>query len=116
MHAGNQGFNAGDNFACNTRRGSELSFEIRKRNGLLVPQTLRAIRYRAVLHGGAFCPNIRQNLVFAFAYNAIGIPGAAGVLYPTFGILLSLVVAALAMSLSSVPVIANVLRLRATPL
>ena len=55
-------------------------------------------------------------MVFAFAYNAIGIPGGAGVLYPTFGILLSLVVAALAMSLSSVPVIANVLRLRATPL
>jgi P-type Cu+ transporter len=60
--------------------------------------------------------NIRQNLVFAFAYNVIGIPVAAGVLYPTFGILLSPVVAALAMSLSSVSVIANALRLRATPL
>lgn len=60
--------------------------------------------------------NIRQNLVFAFAYNAIGIPIAAGVLYPTFGILLSPVVAALAMSLSSVSVIANALRLRATHL
>ena len=57
--------------------------------------------------------NIRQNLVFAFAYNVIGIPVAAGVLYPTFGILLSPVVAALAMSLSSVSVIANALRLRA---
>ena len=57
--------------------------------------------------------NIRQNLVFAFAYNAIGIPVAAGVLYPAFGILLSPVVAALAMSLSSVSVIANALRLRA---
>ena len=56
--------------------------------------------------------NIRQNLVFAFAYNAIGIPVAAGVLYPSFGILLSPVVAALAMSLSSVSVIANALRLR----
>ena len=56
--------------------------------------------------------NIRQNLVFAFAYNVIGIPVAAGVLYPTFGILLSPVVAALAMSLSSVSVIANALRLR----
>jgi Cu+-exporting ATPase len=56
--------------------------------------------------------NIRQNLVFAFAYNVIGIPIAAGVLYPTFGILLSPVVAALAMSLSSVSVIANALRLR----
>ena len=60
--------------------------------------------------------NIRQNLVFAFAYNAIGIPVAAGVLYPHFGILLSPVVAALAMSLSSVSVIGNALRLRATHL
>jgi len=57
--------------------------------------------------------NIRQNLVFAFAYNVIGIPVAAGVLYPVFGILLSPVVAALAMSFSSVSVIANALRLRA---
>jgi P-type Cu+ transporter len=57
--------------------------------------------------------NIRQNLVFAFAYNAIGIPVAAGVLYPAFGVLLSPVVAALAMSLSSVSVIGNALRLRA---
>jgi P-type Cu+ transporter len=60
--------------------------------------------------------NIRQNLVFAFAYNAIGIPVAAGVLYPLFGILLSPVVAALAMSLSSVSVIGNALRLRASRL
>jgi len=60
--------------------------------------------------------NIRQNLVFAFAYNVIGIPVAAGVLYPVLGILLSPVVAALAMSLSSVSVIANALRLRAAPL
>ena len=60
--------------------------------------------------------NIRQNLVFAFAYNAIGIPVAAGVLYPTFGILLSPIVAALAMSLSSVSVIGNALRLRAARL
>ncbi len=60
--------------------------------------------------------NIRQNLVFAFAYNAIGIPVAAGALYPTFGILLSPVVAALAMSLSSVSVITNALRLRAAHL
>jgi Cu+-exporting ATPase len=56
--------------------------------------------------------NIRQNLVFAFAYNAIGVPVAAGVLYPVFGILPSPVVAALAMSVSSVSVIANALRLR----
>jgi Cu+-exporting ATPase len=60
--------------------------------------------------------NIRQNLVFAFLYNALGIPVAAGVLYPFFGIMLSPVVAALAMSLSSVSVICNALRLRAVRL
>ncbi len=56
--------------------------------------------------------NIRQNLVFAFVYNAVGIPIAGGALYPAFGILLNPMVAALAMSLSSVSVIANALRLR----
>jgi Cu+-exporting ATPase len=60
--------------------------------------------------------NIRQNLFFAFAYNAAGIPLAAGVLYPTFGLLLSPIIAAAAMSLSSVSVIANALRLRAVRL
>lgn len=56
--------------------------------------------------------NIRQNLFFAFIYNSLGVPVAAGVLYPAFGILLSPVIAAAAMSLSSVSVIANALRLR----
>jgi Cu+-exporting ATPase len=56
--------------------------------------------------------NIRQNLAFAFVYNVVGIPIAAGALYPAFGILLNPMVAALAMSLSSVSVIANALRLR----
>jgi Cu+-exporting ATPase len=56
--------------------------------------------------------NIRQNLFFAFIYNAIGVPVAAGVLYPFFGILLSPILAATAMSFSSVSVIANALRLR----
>jgi Cu+-exporting ATPase len=60
--------------------------------------------------------NIRQNLAFAFLYNTLGIPLAAGVLYPAFGLLLSPVVAALAMSLSSVSVIGNALRLRAVRL
>ena len=57
--------------------------------------------------------NIRQNLVFAFVYNAAGIPLAAGVLYPAFGLLLSPIIAAAAMALSSVSVIGNALRLRA---
>jgi Cu+-exporting ATPase len=56
--------------------------------------------------------NIRQNLFFAFIYNAAGVPIAAGVLYPVFGLLLSPVIAAAAMSLSSVSVITNALRLR----
>ena len=56
--------------------------------------------------------NIRQNLVFAFGYNALGVPLAAGVLYPVFGLLLSPMIAALAMSLSSVSVVANALRLQ----
>jgi len=56
--------------------------------------------------------NIRQNLFFAFFYNALGVPVAAGILYPWFGILLSPMIAAAAMSLSSVSVIGNALRLR----
>lgn len=60
--------------------------------------------------------NIRQNLLFAFGYNTLGIPVAAGVLYPVFGLMLSPALAALAMALSSVSVIANALRLRAVRL
>jgi Cu+-exporting ATPase len=56
--------------------------------------------------------NIRQNLFFAFIYNALGVPVAAGLLYPFLGILLSPVIAAAAMALSSVSVIGNALRLR----
>src|SRR5271168_3132353 len=67
---------------------------------------------RAIVLSRATMRNIRQNLAFAFAYNAIGIPIAAGVLYPAFGLLLSPIVGALAMSLSSVSVILNALRLR----
>ena len=60
--------------------------------------------------------NIHQNLFFAFIYNALGIPIAAGALYPLFGWLLSPMIAGAAMSLSSVSVIANALRLRAAKL
>jgi Cu+-exporting ATPase len=56
--------------------------------------------------------NIRQNLFFAFIYNAVGVPIAAGVFYPFFGLLLSPMIAGAAMSFSSVSVIANALRLR----
>ena len=68
------------------------------------------VRARRLSH--AVMSNIRQNLVFAFAYNVAGIPIAAGVLYPVFGVLLSPVIAAAAMALSSVSVIGNSLRLR----
>ncbi|MGY3449081.1 heavy metal translocating P-type ATPase [Bradyrhizobium sp. USDA 4353] len=71
---------------------------------------------RARKLSAAVMSNIRQNLFFAFIYNAAGIPIAAGILYPVFGILLSPIIAAAAMSLSSVSVVGNALRLRATRL
>ena len=67
---------------------------------------------RAQALSEATLKNIKQNLFFAFIYNALGVPVAAGILYPVFGILLSPMIAAAAMSLSSVSVIANVLRLK----
>jgi Cu+-exporting ATPase len=77
----------------------------------LVRGDLRAIA-RAHRLSSATVANIRQNLFFAFVYNLLGVPIAAGSLYPAFGILLSPMIAAAAMSLSSVSVIANALRLR----
>jgi Cu+-exporting ATPase len=77
----------------------------------LVKGDLRGI-VRARILSRATMGNIKQNLFFAFVYNAIGVPIAAGVLYPFFGLLLSPVIAAAAMSFSSVSVIANALRLR----
>ena len=81
----------------------------------LVKGDLRGIvRARRLAH--ATMTNIRQNLFFAFVYNALGVPVAAGVLYPVLGLLLSPMIAAAAMSLSSVSVISNALRLRAVRL
>jgi Cu+-exporting ATPase len=77
----------------------------------LVKGDLRGIA-QAIRLSRATMSNIRQNLVFAFLYNALGIPIAAGVLYPFFGLLLSPIIAGAAMSLSSVSVITNALRLR----
>ena len=78
---------------------------------ILVKGDLNGI-VRARILAEATIGNIRQNLFFAFAYNALGVPLAAGILYPAFGMLLSPMFAAAAMSLSSVSVIANALRLR----
>ena len=77
----------------------------------LVKGDLRGIA-KAIRLSRATMRNIRQNLLFAFLYNAMGIPVAAGVLYPFFGLLLSPIIAGAAMSLSSVSVIGNALRLR----
>jgi P-type E1-E2 ATPase len=77
----------------------------------LVQGDLLAIA-RAIRLSHATMRNIRQNLFFAFGYNALGIPLAAGLLYPFFGVLLSPMIAGAAMSFSSVSVIANALRLR----
>ena len=77
----------------------------------LVQGDLRGVA-RARRLSEATMRNIKQNLFFAFVYNALGVPLAAGVLYPFFGLLLSPMIAAAAMSLSSVSVIGNALRLR----
>jgi Cu+-exporting ATPase len=78
--------------------------------------TLLAGDIRGIASGRALSQavmrNIRQNLFFAFAYNSIGIPVAASVLYPLFGLLLSPIIASAAMTFSSVSVITNALRLR----
>jgi Cu+-exporting ATPase len=81
---------------------------------LLKGDLMGIVRARAL--SAAVMRNIRQNLFFAFVYNAAGVPVAAGVLYPLFGILLSPVIAAAAMALSSVSVVGNALRLRAVRL
>ena len=77
----------------------------------LIKGDLRGI-VRALRLSRATMKNIRQNLFFAFVYNALGVPVAAGVLYPFLGLLLSPMIASAAMTFSSVSVIANALRLR----
>ncbi len=92
--------------------GSDVAME--SAGVTLVRGDLRAIA-RAIGLSRQTMSNIRQNLVFAFGYNALGVPLAAGVLYPLTGLLLSPMIAAAAMSASSVCVIANALRLRRSP-
>lgn len=90
--------------------GSGTDIAIESAGVTLVKGDLKAI-VRALHLSRSTMQNIRQNLFFAFIYNALGVPIAAGVLYPFFGLLLSPMIAALAMSFSSVSVIANALRL-----
>ena len=82
---------------------------------VLLKGDLRAL-VRARRLRKAVIRNIKQNLFFAFVYNSIGVPIAAGILYPSFGWLLSPIIAAAAMSVSSVSVITNALRLRTVKL
>jgi Cu+-exporting ATPase len=89
--------------------GSDVALE--SAGVTLVKGDLRGI-VKARLLSKAVMRNIRQNLFFAFVYNAVGVPIAAGVLYPFFGLLLSPMLASAAMSFSSVSVIGNALRLR----
>jgi Cu+-exporting ATPase len=91
--------------------GSGTDVAIESAGITLVKGDLRGI-LRARRLSRATMRNIRQNLFFAFFYNSLGVPVAAGVLYPLFGLLLSPMIAAVAMSLSSVSVISNALRLR----
>ena len=67
---------------------------------------------KAIRLSRATMRNVKQNLFFAFVYNALGVPIAAGVLYPVFGLLLSPIIAGAAMAMSSVSVVSNALRLR----
>jgi Cu+-exporting ATPase len=89
--------------------GTDVAME--SANVTLVKGDLRGI-VRARRLSRATMRNIRENLFFAFIYNALGVPVAAGVLYPIFGLLLSPIIASAAMTFSSVSVIGNALRLR----
>jgi len=91
--------------------GSGTDVAIQSAGIALVRGDLRAIVRARMLSRGTM-RNIRQNLFFAFIYNTIGVPLAAGVLYPAFGLLLSPMIGSVAMTFSSVSVISNALRLR----
>jgi Cu+-exporting ATPase len=91
--------------------GAGTDIAIESADVTLVHGDLRGIA-RARRLSEAVMGNIRQNLFFAFVYNGLGVPVAAGVLYPLLGVLLNPMIAAAAMSLSSVSVISNALRLR----
>ena len=95
--------------------GSGTDVAIESAGVTLVKGDLRGIA-RAIRLSRGTMRNIRQNLFFAFIYNSLGIPVAAGVLFPVFGLLLSPMIASAAMSFSSVSVISNALRLRSLPL
>jgi Cu+-exporting ATPase len=91
--------------------GTGTDIAIESAGVTLVKGDLRGIA-KAIRLSHATMRNIKQNLFFAFAYNALGVPIAAGVLYPAFGLLLSPIIAAAAMAMSSVSVVTNALRLR----
>jgi Cu+-exporting ATPase len=91
--------------------GTGTDVAIESASVTLVNGDLRGIA-KAIRLSRATMINIRQNLFFAFVYNLLGVPLAAGVLYPSFGLVLSPMMAGLAMSLSSVSVVTNSLRLR----
>ena len=95
--------------------GTGTDVAIQSAGVTLVKGDLRGI-VRARALSRATMRNIKQNLFWAFIYNSLGVPLAAGVLYPFFGILLSPMIAAAAMSFSSVSVVGNALRLRNTRL
>jgi Cu+-exporting ATPase len=95
--------------------GSGTDVAIESASVTLVKGDLRGIA-KAIRLSHATMRNVKQNLFFAFAYNALGVPIAAGVLYPFFGLLLSPIFAGAAMALSSVSVVTNALRLRRTEL
>jgi Cu+-exporting ATPase len=95
--------------------GSGTDVAIQSAGITLVQGDLRGI-VRALHLSRITMRNIRQNLFFAFGYNVLGIPIAAGVLYPFFGIVLSPMIASAAMTFSSVSVISNALRLRSARL